>query len=758
MDVESMFNISVDLYQTVSKKYPEYDISEFVLRIMIKASENIFSSNISHTKGSYYNMKKELNVIHLYKSFNSLSTNHKRLTAFNTFRDISGDYKRNIHCCELLGRYKNINKWIKAIKYHDKKRYYKYIKPIIRYINNPKLGAYSIKPFDINNCLDIFETASYNNDELKTLKEALSNYTQSFRVITGTNIAMIHINQYIDFIPLRNAINIIKKSEPPNIIYPNEFYEGDNIINDKSYKAYFFRYFERFRVMYNVAEILFHGRTLYIRDIYKPFLTTPDIIKFNRGINKKLDLYKGMPFLNISESSSKNVNDDVDAFFDLLRNMFINEEDAVYIIKYIAWIIQHPGRQSNVVPVLHTSKNTSHIIKHISKIFQNYAYTTSKSIYDKMKCNNSLHELVCKMLVIIDDDLPLYEDMSNFSTKYQTSNKNYKPNKEFECFANRCCHLINIKVKGSETLQLININNYIVLSNDINSYVKKSKCVKYFIPRLCLSNICKDIKYPSIKTNFYEFYRELTLRFVRMPLDNFDIDKVPEFEYKRNIYRMSFHKMNPIRVLIGVLMNLNVLYDKFPIRLIRRIIYEITFIQSYKLFSDVLLCDMKELTFEGEQAFSYLFTKLRDIDCGKIMSKLNIYFEPAGYSSFNKFLRTYENYGINSNEDLDFLRSDKSEKFIKFNANIQQKLEYLKINIFKCIQPKPNLTENASVSCSMESKDSSAQSTSSEHDKSDILDGLRESKEINGPNVSNISIEVQNDSIVIHLNSKKNIK
>ena len=213
--------------------------------------------------------------------------------------------------------------------------------------------------------------------------------------------------------------------------------------------------------------------------------------------------------------------------------------------------------------------------------------------------------------------------------------------------------------------------------------------------------------------------------------------------------------MNPIHVLIGVLINLNISYDKFPIRLIRRIIYEITSIRSYKLLSDVLLCDMKELTFEGERAFSYIFTKFQNVDCEKIISKLNIYFEPAGYSSFNKFLRTYENYGINSNEDLDFLRSDKSEKFVKFNANRQQELEYLKINIFKCIQPKPNLTENDSVSCSMESNDSfvsSALFTTLEQDKLAVSDGSNETKELNN---SNISIEVQNDSIVIHLNSMK---
>lgn len=764
MDAENMFKISVDLYKTVYKEHPEYKISEYLSQIMFLASENIFkSSDIVKKKGSCYNMKKELNIIHLYKSFNSISGYYSKLFEYNSFH--SSYYGTHIGRLmqESLGRYKNINKWIKAIKYHDKKSYNHYIKPIIRYINKPKLGGtYRINAFDINNGLDIFETASYNSEKLqKTLNEALSNYTQSFRVIIGTNIAMIHINQYIDFIPLRNAINIIKNAKSPNIAHPIL----EDVDRKNFCKSHFFRNFEKYRVIYNIAEISFDKKILFNVETYmsvwlknRPYYSEL-LNKTHALIHKEVDLFNGMPFLNISEASNKNVNDDVETFFHLLQKMLINEEDATYFIKYIAWIIQHPGQQSEVVPVLHTSKNTSHIIKHISKIFQNYVYVTSKSIYDKMKCNDkSLYELLCKMLVIIDDDLPLYEDMSNFSTKYQTSKKNYKPSKEFKTFVKKDSN-INIKVKGSETLQLKNINNYIVLSSNINPYVKKSKGIKYFIPRLCLSNICKDIKYHSIKTNFYEFYRELTLRFVRMSLNDFDIIvDCPKFEYSKKVYKTSFYKMNPIDVLIGVLVNLNVLYDKFPIRLIRRIIYEISSVQSYKLLSDILLCDMKELTFEGEQTFSYLFTKLRDVDCGKIMSKINIYFEPAGYSSFNKFLRTYENYGINSNYELDFLRSDKSEKFIKFNINRQQELEYLKINIFKCIQPKPNLTENDSVSCSMESNDSSAQSTSSEHDKSDVLDGLRESKEINETNVSNISIEVQNDSIVIHLNSKKNIK
>lgn len=781
MDAENMFSISFDLYKTVNKKYPEYAISKCVSDILLKASEFIF--NIVKKKGSYYNMKKELNIIHLYKSFNSIRGHYSKMPVYNIFHSSYYGTHIGIHMQESLGRYKNINKWIKAIKYHDKENYKKYIKPIIRIINRPKRinDTFSIKVFDINDGLDIFETASYNNDELKTLNEAVSNYTQSFRVIIGTNIAMIHINQYIDFIPLQNAINIIKKAEPPNITYPDEFYESSNISNDEIRKVYFFRQFEKCKSIYNIAKITFNNCLLYKHKIYDSLITNYyDRTKIEERIFEQVDLYHGMPFLNISEASSENVNSDVNTFFDLLRNIFINEEDATYFIKYIAWIIQHPGQQSEVVPVLHTSKNTSHIIKHISKIFQNYAYTTSKSIYDKVKYNNNLHELLCKMLVIIDDDLPLYEDMSNFSTKYQTSNKNYKPTKEFKSFVKKdSC--INIKVKGSKMLQLKNINNYIILSSDIYSYIKKSKnkqsCIefskegkrllplleeeskyiKYFIPRLCLSNICNDIKYPSIKTNFHEFYRELTLRFVRMQLNTFDINKVPEFEYKQNIYRTPFHKMNPIHVLIGVLINLNISYDKFPIRLIRRIIYEITSIQSYKLLSDVLLCDMKELTFEGEQAFSYLFTKLRDVDCGKIMSKLNIYFEPAGYSSFNKFLRTYENYGINFYNKLDLLCSDKSEKFVKFNANRQQELKSLKIKIFKSIKPKPKSNENTSNN-SMESNDSfvsSALFTTLEQDKSAVSDCSNETKELNN---SNISIEVQNDSIVIHLNSMKNVK
>ena len=756
MDAENMFKISVDLYKTVYKEHPEYKISEYLSQIMFLASENIFkSSDIVKKKGSCYNMKKELNIIHLYKSFNSISGYYSKLFEYNSFH--SSYYGTHIGRLmqESLGRYKNINKWIKAIKYHDKKSYNHYIKPIIRYINKPKLGGtYCINAFDINNGLDIFETASYNSEKLqKTLNEALSNYTQSFRVIIGTNIAMIHINQYIDFIPLRNAINIIKNAKSPNIAHPIL----EDVDRKNFYKSHFFRNFEKYRVIYNIAEISFDKKILFNMETYmsvwlkaRPYYSEL-LNKTNALIHKQVNLFNGMPFLNASEASSKDVNDDIDAFFDLLQNMFINRDDAIYFINYIAWIIQHPGQQSEVIPVLHTSKNTSHIIKYITKIFQNYAYTTSKSIYDKMKCNNSLHELLCKMLVIIDDDLPLYEDMSNFSTKYQTSKKNYKPSKEFKTFVKKDSH-INIKVKGSETLQLKNINNYIVLSNNINSYVKKSKGIKYFIPRLCLSNICKDIKYPSIKTNFYEFYRELTLRFVRMSLNDFDIIvDCPKFEYSKKVYKTSFYKMNPIDVLIGVLVNLNVLYDKFPIRLIRRIIYEISSMQSYKLLSDILLCDMKELTFEGEQTFSYLFTKLRDVDCGKIMSKINIYFEPAGYSSFNKFLRTYENYGINSNYELDFLCSDKCEKFVKFNANRQQELEYLKINIFKCIQPKSKSNENTSND-SIESKDVSTSFVSSEQSKSNNLDG---SNEINN---SNISIEIQNDSIVIHLNSKKNIK
>ena len=738
MDAENMFDISVDLYKTVNKTYPGYKISEFILRIMLYASENIFkNSNIVKKKGSCYNMKKELNIIHLYKSFNSIHGHFSKMNVYNEFHSSYYGTHIGYHIQESLWRYKNINNWIKAIKYHDKKSYEHYIEPFIRYINKPKLsGTYSIKAFDINNGLDIFETASYNNDELKTLNEALSNYTQSFRVINDTNIAMIHINQHIDFIPLRNAINIIKKAEPPNITYPDEFYESSNISNDEIRKVYFFRQFEKCKSIYNIAIITFNNCLLYKHKIYDSLITNYyDRTKIEERIFKQVDLYHGMPFLNISEASSENVNSDVNTFFDLLRNIFINEEDATYFIKYVAWIIQHPGQQSGVVPVLHTSKNTSHIIKHISKIFQNYAYTTSKSIYDKMKCNNNLHELLCKMLVIIDDDLPLYEDMSNFSTKYQTSKKNYKPNKEFKTFVKRGSH-INIKVKGSETLQLKNINNYIVLSSDIYSYVKKSKSIKYFIPRLCLSNICKDIKYPSIKTNFYEFYRELTLRFVRMSLYDFNVENVPKLAYNINVYRTPFHKMNPIGILIGVLVNLNVLYNKFPIRLIRRIIYDITYVQSYKLLSDVLLCDMKELTFEGERAFSYIFTKFQNVDCEKIISKLNIYFEPAGYSSFNKFLRTYENYGINSNEDLDFLRSDKSEKFIKFNVNRQQELDLLKIEMFKSIKTKSELESNNSMKSN-------------------------ETKELNNSNKSNssnIAIEIQNDSIVIHLNSMKHIK
>ena len=102
-----MFNISVDLYKTVNKTYPKYDIPDCLLLLMFDASKNIFkSSDIVNKKGSCYNIKRELNIIHLYKIFNSIH-NPIPNVSYNKFHVLyySTTYGHEISNKESIGRF-----------------------------------------------------------------------------------------------------------------------------------------------------------------------------------------------------------------------------------------------------------------------------------------------------------------------------------------------------------------------------------------------------------------------------------------------------------------------------------------------------------------------------------------------------------------------------------------------------------------------------------------------------------------------------
>ena len=375
-----MFKMSISENEN-TKEYLDYEIPLEILHAILKAGTNIKV----HKK--YSSIKNKLCMTHVCGSINSLSNSYQNIAYDIIFGYWKLPLSYHVQRNEILKkfedvRYKNINKLIKAIKYHDKRSYNKYIKPIIRNINRPPQVKFIIQNLDVNISSDPSVVINLNAlDKTSTIEKILSELSGSFRIIKNTNVVITENDGFIRFAPyseIYKMLCLIKER------FKHQY---------KSIKDAFEKHKDKF-IVSNVRFINFDKNT-------------NDVLYTFNGYKYQDDKYTPRNYLAIKKCTAG-----CKAFFSIIKKMFYNIHECEYFIKYLAWVIQNPGSRSEIIPVLCSNINTSYFIEMLIYILGYYALSVSTSIYDKIK-QGKISDLMGLILVVIDDDLNNSEDITN---------------------------------------------------------------------------------------------------------------------------------------------------------------------------------------------------------------------------------------------------------------------------------------------------------------------------------------------------------
>lgn len=654
-----MFKMSISENEN-TKEYLDYEIPLEILHAILKAGTNIKV----HKK--YSSIKNKLCMTHVCGSINSLSNSYQNIAYDIIFGYWKLPLSYHVQRNEILKkfedvRYKNINKLIKAIKYHDKRSYNKYIKPIIRNINRPPQVKFIIQNLDVNISSDPSVVINLNAlDKTSTIEKILSELSGSFRIIKNTNVVITENDGFIRFAPyseIYKMLCLIKER------FKHQY---------KSIKDAFEKHKDKF-IVSNVRFINFDKNT-------------NDVLYTFNGYKYQDDKYTPRNYLAIKKCTAG-----CKAFFSIIKKMFYNIHECEYFIKYLAWVIQNPGSRSEIIPVLCSNINTSYFIEMLIYILGYYALSVSTSIYDKIK-QGKISDLMGLILVVIDDDLNNSEDITNTGTEYECKSKHYKPNYKFLKLVKS--EKLNIKVNNKH-LEFDNVTNFIIKTKHLDEFkITSVNTNMYFIPRLKSSNIfLKDSLFDGFLKDFYGkyntcIYQRIINHFKNIPLDEFDIKNIPMNICINRQYNLSV--LNPIEMLIGVLAPCFNNCERIPIKIIHIIIYEISFEKSNKMIFYLSSIDQKPLncnclSLEYDKIIECLYHKFDCIDVNKIMSKLSVYFIPAGYTSLSKWIQQYDkmryvnHYMKNRNVDI-----NRAEKCIRLNDKLKDRI--MKLTIKPCVK------------------------------------------------------------------------
>lgn len=662
MDFDNMFKMAVRGDEN-TKSYPDYEIPLEILHVILKAGTDIKV----HKK--YSSIKNKLCMMHVCGSINSLPTCYQNIAYDIIFGYWKLSLSYHVQRNEVLKkfedvRYKNMNKLIKGIKYHDKGNYNKYIKSIIRNINRPPQINFKIRNFDVNVGSDPSVVINLNAfDKTGTIEKLLSELSGSFRIIKNTNVVITQNDGFIRFAPYSEIYKTL-------CLIKEKFKHQYKSIKDA---------FEKHKDKFIVSDVRFMNLNKNVNT------NNNDILYTFNGYKYQDDDYTPRNYLAI-----KKCTEGCRTFFTMIKSMFHNAREYEYFKKYLAWVIQNPGRRSEIIPVLYSNTNVSYFLEILVKILGYYALSVSTSIYDKIKHDNT-SDLMGLTLVVIDDDLNNSEDITNIGTKYDyKTHEHYKPNYKFLKLIKS--EKLNLKVNKTH-LDFDNVTNFIIKTKHLDEFKITSVSNNiYFIPRLNVSNIfVKGSIFDMFLKDIYGryntcIYQRIINHFKNIPLDGFDIKNIPMNICINRQYNVSV--LNPIEILIGVLAPCFNNCERIPMKILQTMIYEIAFEKANRMIFYLSSIDQKPLecnclSLEYDKIIEYLYRKFDCVDVNKIISKLSVYFAPAGYSSLSKWIQQCDKLGYVSyyvkNRNVNI---NKSEKCVKLNDKLKDLITKLTIKPF----------------------------------------------------------------------------
>lgn len=214
---------------------------------------------------------------------------------------------------------------------------------------------------------------------------------------------------------------------------------------------------------------------------------------------KTFSIFRGFGYKNIDDVNMESIS----SFLDYVENIIAagNKELYTYILKWVSYIIQNPGKRTNSCLVLLGEQGTGKttFVNTICKLFGNYAKTNSQRLDDIVGSFNGTIE--GKMIIVMNE----LSAVDHFNKK---------------AIHNQLKTLITddtltINRKGLDQYTIENVSNFIICSNDFNPIMIENGDRRYVVIEVS-DKVAKDRKYfgnlkngmdENFYTNLYNYFR-----------------------------------------------------------------------------------------------------------------------------------------------------------------------------------------------------------------------------------------------------------
>lgn len=242
-----------------------------------------------------------------------------------------------------------------------------------------------------------------------------------------------------------------------------------------------------------------------------------------------LSLFTGFTFPKRDEV---NINK-ICLFLSHIKNIIANDNEVLYkyILSWIAFIVQNPGKKTNTCLIILGEEGTGKTMftTVICKLFGNYALSNIASIDDVVGQFNSVTEN--KMIVVLNE----------VNAAENTANKKAIHNK-LKTLITEDINIINRK--GIDQYEAENVSNYIICSNEFNPILISENDRRYVVTEVSNGVKKNTIYFRNLFNSFDgEFYINLYNYFRLYDIRNFDLTQIPMTEKRQSMMNMGLDSL-----------------------------------------------------------------------------------------------------------------------------------------------------------------------------------------------------------------------
>lgn len=279
---------------------------------------------------------------------------------------------------------------------------------------------------------------------------------------------------------------------------------------------------------FDLCELLFNEKFYDIRCDHQGVYKKKGVAFYSKD-KHVLSLFPGFKYPNIDIINM----DKISLFLDHIKNIIANGRDNLYkyILSWIAFIIQNPGKKTNTCLIILGKEGTGKttFITIICKLFSNYALPNIANTDNIVGQFNSITEN--KMLVVLNE---------------VNANKNTLNNKVIHTrLKNLITEYINIiNRKGIDQYEAKNVSNYIICSNEFNPIPISENDRRYVVVEV--SDKRKDDKtyFDKLFDSFDEdFYINLFNYFRILNIEEFDLRNIPMTEKRQSMMSIGLDSL-----------------------------------------------------------------------------------------------------------------------------------------------------------------------------------------------------------------------